>query len=758
VFDLTPFAGQILQIRFRAGWDCGNCGANEGWYLDDVSVYSTMPRIVSASPVAGTIPPGGAVGLSLGFDATGLFGGDYSNDVLVRSNDPDENPAVLATTLHVTGAPDVAWDPPAVEFGARFIGGAATDTVAVFNAGTDVLHVTEVTLDRPEYQVETAPFTLNPGARHDLHVTFRPVATGVVTASLILRSDDPDEPDAAVPIRGEGVVPPSAGLAPASIAATVETGQTATRTLTLRNDGGSDLVFQAYSDDPAPAPPADSSVAIPDSLRGPTANTLAPTPGEPQVQAVYAGTYLRFGVTSFGEIMPYQYPLGNEHLQVGNYTSGYTLAYESGGTDHVGFAFVSNHYGLAPEQYREIENSPSRVVVEVSLRTADGLLRIVRTITFERTARAVRVETRLENVAGTPLGAVVFKEAADWDVDQNFYDDWDYDRGRHLVYAKSIHVAGLASADAPDQMDIFGWNDLMSRSTFVDFPTGPVFAYDGVALLHFELGPMVPSGARTITVAYGAGDDLNQLRAALSDALRGLTWLSVTPSAGTVPAGGSIDLTARFEPGRRSSGDYDGRVVVDSNDPAHPRLEASAVMTVIGRPLFTAVPAALAFDSIFVGATLRDSLRVRNGGVDPLLVSGVTSPDPSYAASPSAFAVAPGDSQLVVVTFHPLVAGDRTSTLQFIHNAAGSPSSVAVSGFGLVPPDIAADPASFTVDTETGRVETRTLTVRNGGGSELVFQASTLGLSEAALPGTPVSLPDSLQGRATPNTTAPSAP
>ena len=42
-FDLTPFVGHTIRFRFRAGWDCGNCAFNEGWYVDDVAVYSQGP-------------------------------------------------------------------------------------------------------------------------------------------------------------------------------------------------------------------------------------------------------------------------------------------------------------------------------------------------------------------------------------------------------------------------------------------------------------------------------------------------------------------------------------------------------------------------------------------------------------------------------------------------------------------------------------------------------------------------------------------
>jgi len=41
-FDLTPFAGNAVKIRFRIGWDCGNCTREEGWYIDDVTVFGDV--------------------------------------------------------------------------------------------------------------------------------------------------------------------------------------------------------------------------------------------------------------------------------------------------------------------------------------------------------------------------------------------------------------------------------------------------------------------------------------------------------------------------------------------------------------------------------------------------------------------------------------------------------------------------------------------------------------------------------------------
>jgi cysteine-rich repeat protein len=41
-FDLTPYIGQVVEIGFHVGWDCGNCMIEPGWYIDDVKVTQPL--------------------------------------------------------------------------------------------------------------------------------------------------------------------------------------------------------------------------------------------------------------------------------------------------------------------------------------------------------------------------------------------------------------------------------------------------------------------------------------------------------------------------------------------------------------------------------------------------------------------------------------------------------------------------------------------------------------------------------------------
>jgi hypothetical protein len=145
------------------------------------------------------------------------------------------------------------------------------------------------------------------------------------------------------------------------------------------------------------------------TTNGPTLNQTDPTPEPVALAAEYTGAFLHFGITDYGEIMPFQYPVGNEHLRVGSYIAGYTIAYMAGGVDYVCHAGFDRRSGIAPVSFTELVNDPVRVVAEVVTRTTDNRLRVVQRFTFLRSDKYIAIRTTLENTSGGPLDDVVLR-------------------------------------------------------------------------------------------------------------------------------------------------------------------------------------------------------------------------------------------------------------------------------------------------------------------------------------------------------------
>ncbi len=707
-------------------------------------------RYLSWSPAAGVVPPGGSADVQVTYDATGLVGGNYDAYVAVMSNDPVTPKALVPSHLHVTGAPDILLSASSLDFGSLFIGAAKPETVTVTNRGTDLLTVTSVAVSPADFTAPAGGFDLAPGASRPLIVTFAPQSAALLTGALVVHSNDPDSPEVTIALHGEGLVAPEIAVSPTSLSAGLFVGEKATRTLTITNSGGSPLeVSLSTSTPPAPAPGstrtgwASGTPAVLDDppvsgrpSPGPTANTTAAPLGPVAMAGDYTGTYLHFGITDFGEIMPFQYPNGNEHLNVGSPLSGYTVAYQTGSGDHVVWSGYNDRQGLAPVSYREITNTAALLVAEAVTQTTDSLLRVTRTFTFDKHDKGVAIRTTLQNLTGTMLTNVVFKDWADWDVDNDYADDsWDYDRTRNMTYGWDVHYAGIASFDAPTAMDFYGWDDYANRSTTVEYTTGPVTNFDGLALLHFDLGDLSALASHEVATAFGIGDDLAELQAVMDRTATSASWLSMDPRSLVVPAHSSQPVTVTFDAGRLVGGDYDASVALRSNDPVRPELLVPAHLHVTGAPDIAVSSTDLDFDSLYVGASRAESLLVSNSGTDLLTVTSVAASPGDFTVPLGGFTLAPGAARTLAVTFSPLSAATIVGTLE-IHSDDPDESILTVSlhGTGVIAPAIVVTPDSLTAELFTGDRLTQPLVVANPGGSPLTW---SLTISSASLPAAP---------------------
>ena len=176
-----------IGIQNATGTDGLQVVYNADYVHDGMAIeFLLMPEWLSASPAAGTIPAGGFADIAVAFDAHDMFGGDYYGGLSIRSNDPDEGLVYVPAHLHVTGAPDITATPAALDFGWLYIGLTTMLQVTVYNAGTDLLDVTSIAIDNPEFTTDTTPFALAPRESRVLDVVYTPVTPGVVTGILEL--------------------------------------------------------------------------------------------------------------------------------------------------------------------------------------------------------------------------------------------------------------------------------------------------------------------------------------------------------------------------------------------------------------------------------------------------------------------------------------------------------------------------------------------------------------------------------------------
>ncbi|MBI3951626.1 MAG: choice-of-anchor D domain-containing protein, partial [Acidobacteria bacterium] len=217
------------------------------------SITSSNSQFFVVSPALPfTVTAGASVTVTVSFKpfATGAQTGTLS----INSNDPDE--ATVAVQLRGQGvapsAPDIDVTPTSLDFGSVNIGQSADRTLTVRNTGNAMLTVNSITISNSRFSLvsPTVPFNVAAGGQQIMTVRFSPTATGTQTGTLGLFSNDPDESTVNVSLTGQGVQPPAPDIdvSPTSLDfGSVTVGQSADRTLTVRNLGNASLTVNSIT-------------------------------------------------------------------------------------------------------------------------------------------------------------------------------------------------------------------------------------------------------------------------------------------------------------------------------------------------------------------------------------------------------------------------------------------------------------------------------------------------------------------------------
>lgn len=97
-------------------------------------------------------------------------------------------------------------------------------------------------------------------------------------------------------------------------------------------------------------------------------------------------------------------------------------------------------------------------------------------------------------------------------------------------------------------------------------------------------------------------------------------------------------------------------------------------------PAISLNKSSLNFGNLGLGFSLTDRVIITNTGTAPLSLSGIASSNPAYSLVYSKNTIAPNDTGHVVIRYTPSSAGPSSGSIILTHNAAGSPTAIAVQG------------------------------------------------------------------------------
>lgn len=217
---------------------------------------SGVNSILTLPVTTGTVPAGDSRTFNVQFVTTATSSsGTHTGYLRLGSNDPVTPILDMPVTIVVPARPRLAVVPSAVDFGHVFAGGSATLGVQLRNNGNATLTVNSITSTDSAFDVPAlpAPFTLSAGGSLSVNVRFRPSTTAVFSGQVRFTSSASTPPEVALSVMGTGTSPPAIAVQPGQLSTTLQRGASQALPLTVTNNGGSTLAWQAQVINPSTA-------------------------------------------------------------------------------------------------------------------------------------------------------------------------------------------------------------------------------------------------------------------------------------------------------------------------------------------------------------------------------------------------------------------------------------------------------------------------------------------------------------------------
>lgn len=223
--------------------------------LNVTSVSTTGSSTFSTPGFSGLILSGNSVQVDVSFDPTTVQA--EVGMLVVASDDPDE--ASVSIDLDglgvAAGGPDIDSTPfPDLDFGTVSVGGSSALPVTIRNLGTAVLDISSLGIASGSSSTFTTPSQTNvvllPTTSIVVNVTFQPTAGAAEAGTLEILSNDPDEATFTVNLSGSGDLgaQPEISVLPAALDfGDVSVGNMSTLQVTVENTGAAVLTVSSVA-------------------------------------------------------------------------------------------------------------------------------------------------------------------------------------------------------------------------------------------------------------------------------------------------------------------------------------------------------------------------------------------------------------------------------------------------------------------------------------------------------------------------------
>jgi subtilisin family serine protease len=206
------------------------------WSTTAVSENEFLGHFVSLDPTQGSLEGNSAQEISLTADVSTLINGDYTANILYKSNDKDEKEYRVPLNIKVEGQPAILVNDKSIDFGSVFYGLNKELSFTIKNTGYGNFKVASCVSTNSQFEIITRPWSIAARNQQDTKILYTPDGSGNDNGEIVFT--DYKGNVHSVRLFGVGALPSEIAVAPKSVdLGDKAIGDVDTTTFTITNNG-----------------------------------------------------------------------------------------------------------------------------------------------------------------------------------------------------------------------------------------------------------------------------------------------------------------------------------------------------------------------------------------------------------------------------------------------------------------------------------------------------------------------------------------
>jgi len=240
-----------MRVRIKySGSDCGDpCGSTTYGEVEDYSIYINSiyinSIILTFESLGDTLDYMDSRQIFFNIETIGVP--SYNPEIIILSNDPNEDSLFIPINLNVQSAPGVHIESDTVVFGEQFLYNQVSSPFTISNRGSDTLEIFVLPISSDVFSFTgNSSTSILPGNDENYTIWFSPNTIQTEIDTLVISTNDPTDTIVKIYLFGIGIAGPEISLNPNPLEVTAITANSINEDFIIYNNGGSDLMIDFY--------------------------------------------------------------------------------------------------------------------------------------------------------------------------------------------------------------------------------------------------------------------------------------------------------------------------------------------------------------------------------------------------------------------------------------------------------------------------------------------------------------------------------